>query len=91
MASVRPAAVGELEAHGTQGSAWLTFPKSESATFSLCLFPLWMNPERANTAVITAKKRDGARAFVHTAFLKVVTFVGTYGVEGSAPRLRYPI
>lgn len=42
-----------------------------------------MNPERANTAVIRAKKSDGAEAFVQTAFLKVVTFVGTYkGVAG---------
>lgn len=42
-----------------------------------------MNPERANAAVIRAKKSDGAEAFVRAAFLKVVTFVGTYGAEGA--------
>lgn len=49
-----------------------------------------MNPERANAAVIRAKKSDGAEAFVQTAFLKVVTFVGTYKGGGSAQRCALP-
>lgn len=78
---MRPAAVRELEAHGARrtGVRRFYFFKSEPAAFYFYLF-LWMNPERANTAVIRAKKSDGVETFVQTAFLKVVTFVGRYGL-----------
>lgn len=76
---MRPAAVRELEAHGARGSAGFTSSSPNRPHFYFYLF-LWMNPERANTAVIRAKKSDGVETFVQTAFLKVVTFVGRYGV-----------
>lgn len=75
---MRPAAVRELEAHGAQGSVGFTSSSPNRPHFYFYLF-LWMNPERASTAVIRAKKSDGVETFVQTAFLKVVTFVGRYG------------
>ncbi|KAF3839792.1 hypothetical protein F7725_018509 [Dissostichus mawsoni] len=75
--------VRELEAHGAQDSAGLVSgPTLQHFLVSLCL---WMNPEQANTAVIRGKKSDGFEALAQTAFIKVLTFVGSE--ERAQPRL----
>lgn len=91
MASVRPAAVRESSWRRAErrGPPALLFQSPNRPRFPF-LFSLWMNPERANTAVIRAKRSDDAQAFVRTAFLKVVTFVGTYGMEGARSECAAP-